>query len=80
MGDFGQRDDEDAFEDATALGSAPLEWRVTSHSEPVYTELGVVHYGVPNMPGAVPWTATQVLNNSTLLYVMHLAAHGMAGL
>lgn len=54
--------------------------RVTSHSEPVYTELGVVHYGVPNMPGAVPWTATQALNNSTLPYVMQLANHGMDAL
>ncbi|MEO1621968.1 MAG: alanine dehydrogenase [Cyanobacteria bacterium J06632_3] len=54
--------------------------RVTSHSEPVYTELGVVHYGVPNMPGAVPWTATQALNNSTLPYVMRLADEGMGAL
>ncbi len=54
--------------------------KVTSHSEPVYTELGVVHYGVPNMPGAVPWTATQALNNSTLPYVLQLAASGMDAL
>lgn len=54
--------------------------RVTSHSKPVYTELGVVHYGVPNMPGAVPWTATQALNNSTLPYVLQLAAQGMDAL
>ena len=54
--------------------------RVTSHSEPVYTESGVVHYGVPNMPGAVPWTATQALNNSTLPYVLQLADKGMAAL
>ncbi len=54
--------------------------RVTSHSDPVYTELGVVHYGVPNMPSAVPWTATQALNNSTLPYVMQLAELGMAAL
>ncbi len=54
--------------------------KVTSHSEPVYTDLGVVHYGVPNMPGAVPWTATQALNNSTLPYVLQLAAHGMNAL
>ncbi len=54
--------------------------RVTSHSEPVYTESGVVHYGVPNMPGAVPWTATQALNNSTLPYVLQLAEAGMTAL
>ncbi|MEL7331065.1 MAG: alanine dehydrogenase [Cyanobacteria bacterium J06560_2] len=54
--------------------------KVTSHSEPVYTALGVVHYGVPNMPGAVPWTATQALNNSTLPYVLRLAEKGMDAL
>jgi len=54
--------------------------KVTSHSEPVYTDLGVVHYGVPNMPGAVPWTATQALNNSTMPYVLQLATHGMNAL
>jgi alanine dehydrogenase len=54
--------------------------RPTSHSHPIYVEEGVVHYGVPNMPGAVPWTATQVLNNSTLPYVLKLANYGMAAL
>lgn len=50
--------------------------RPTSHSNPTYIEAGVVHYGVPNMPGAVPWTATQALNNSTLPYVVALADRG----
>lgn len=54
--------------------------RPTSHSQPVYVECGVVHYGVPNMPGAVPWTATQALNNSTLPYVLKLADKGLAAL
>ena len=54
--------------------------RVTSHTEPVYTELGIVHYGVPNMPGAVPWTATQALNNATLPYVIRLADEGIGAL
>lgn len=54
--------------------------RPTSHSHPVYVEEGVVHYGVPNMPGAVPWTATQALNNSTLPYVMKLANYGLEAL
>ena len=52
----------------------------TSHSEPVYIEEGVVHYGVPNMPGAVPWTATQALNNSTLPYAIKLADMGIKAL
>jgi alanine dehydrogenase len=52
----------------------------TSHSDPTYVEAGVLHYGVPNMPGAVPWTATQALNNSTLPYVIKLADQGLAAL
>ncbi len=52
----------------------------TSHTNPVYIEEGVVHYGVPNMPGAVPWTATQALNNSTLPYVVQLANLGIKAL
>ncbi|ARV61759.1 alanine dehydrogenase [Nostocales cyanobacterium HT-58-2] len=52
----------------------------TSHTHPVYLEEGVVHYGVPNMPGAVPWTATQALNNSTLPYVLQLANLGIKAL
>ncbi len=54
--------------------------QTTSHTNPVYVEEGVLHYGVPNMPGAVPWTATQALNNSTLPYVVQLANQGMEAL
>jgi alanine dehydrogenase len=54
--------------------------RPTSHTHPTYIEAGVIHYGVPNMPGAVPWTATQALNNSTLSYILKLANHGVAAL
>jgi alanine dehydrogenase len=54
--------------------------RPTSHTHPTYVEAGVVHYGVPNMPGAVPWTATQALNNSTFPYVLKLANYGLAAL
>jgi alanine dehydrogenase len=52
----------------------------TSHTNPTYVEEGVIHYGVPNMPGAVPWTATQALNNSTLPYVLKLANYGIKAL
>lgn len=54
--------------------------RPTSHSQPTYVEEGVIHFGVPNMPGAVPWTATQALNNSTLPYVVKLANSGLKAL
>jgi alanine dehydrogenase len=51
--------------------------RPTSHSDPTYVEAEVVHYGVPNMPGAVPRTATQALTNSTLPFVLKLADLGL---
>lgn len=54
--------------------------RPTSHSHPTYVETGVVHFGVPNMPGATPWTATQALNNVTLPYVLKLANGGRSAL
>ncbi|MGF1481655.1 MAG: alanine dehydrogenase [Cyanophyceae cyanobacterium] len=52
----------------------------TSHTHPTYVDENVVHFGVPNMPGAVPWTATQALNNSTLPYVLQLANSGLKAL
>jgi alanine dehydrogenase len=51
--------------------------RPTSHSTPIYEEEGILHYGVPNMPGAVPWTATQALVNATLPYTCALADFGL---
>lgn len=54
--------------------------RPTSHSHPTYIEAGVVHFGVPNMPGATPWTATQALNNATMPYVKKLANQGLDAL
>ena len=39
---------------------------------------GVVHYGVANMPGAVPRTSTFALTNATLPYIVELAGQGPA--
>lgn len=52
--------------------------KVTSHSEPVFTKHGVLHYAVPNMPGAVPKTATMGLTNATVPYALQLANKGYA--
>jgi alanine dehydrogenase len=46
----------------------------TTHDAPVYTEGGVLHYCVANMPGGVPVTATRALTNATLPYVLRLAS------
>ncbi len=48
----------------------------TTHSDPAYIVDGVVHYGVANMPGAVPRTSTLALSNATLPYVLRLARLG----
>ncbi len=52
--------------------------RPTSHEKPVYTEEGVTHYCVTNMPGAYARTATQALTNATYRYIELLADHGLA--
>ncbi len=51
----------------------------TSHSKPTYTVDGVIHYGVTNMPGAVPRTSTLALNNATFPYLMELCQRGADG-
>ncbi len=54
--------------------------RPTSHADPIFVEEGVVHYCVPNMPGAVPRTSTEALTAATLPYVMKLADGGLDAL
>lgn len=54
--------------------------RPTTHADPTYVVDGVVHYGVANMPGAVPRTATYALCNQTLPYAIKLAAQGLDAL
>jgi alanine dehydrogenase len=54
--------------------------RPTSHSDPIYTVDGVIHYCVTNMPGAYPRTATLALTQATLPYLKQLAAGGRAAL
>ncbi|OHV71809.1 alanine dehydrogenase [Ensifer sp. LCM 4579] len=49
----------------------------TTHSEPTYEVDGIVHYCVANMPGAVPITSAQALNNATLHYGLQLADRGL---
>lgn len=53
--------------------------RPTTHSDPVFDVHGVIHYGVTNMPGAVPRTSTYALSNATLPYAVLLADEGFSG-
>lgn len=50
--------------------------RPTTHSDPIYTVDGVVHYCVANMPGAVAKTSTLALTNATLPYAVEIANKG----
>jgi alanine dehydrogenase len=49
----------------------------TTHENPVYTVNGVIHYGVANMPGAFPRTATFALTKQTLPFALELANKGI---
>jgi alanine dehydrogenase len=51
--------------------------RPTTHAEPVYRVHDVLHYGVPNIPAAVPRTATFALCNVTIYYIRRIADMGL---
>ncbi len=48
----------------------------TDYEHPTYTVDGVIHFGVTNMPGAVPRTASQALSTVLAPYVLRLATEG----
>lgn len=54
--------------------------RPTTHENPTFEVDGVIHYCVANMPGAVPLTSSQALNNATLPFGLALADKGLAAL
>jgi alanine dehydrogenase len=51
----------------------------TTHDRPVVEHHGVLHYGVGNMPAAVPHTSTYALTNATIPYAVALATLGVRG-
>ena len=54
--------------------------RPTTHDEPTFMVDGIVHYCVANMPGSVPLTSSEALNNATLPHVIALAEKGLKAL
>jgi alanine dehydrogenase len=50
--------------------------RPTTHTDPIFTVDGIVHYCVANMPGAVAKTSTIALTNATLPYAVEIANKG----
>lgn len=61
---------------AVDQGGSVETCRPTSHEHPTYAVDGVIHYAVPNMPGAVPRTSTFALTNVTMKYAIQIANHG----
>lgn len=51
--------------------------RPTTLSDPVFTEHGVTHYCVKNVPASVPVTSTRALSNALLPHVRKLAGLGL---
>lgn len=49
--------------------------RPTSYEAPIYTECGVRHFCVTNIPGAVPKTASAAISAAILPYALRLATH-----
>ena len=54
--------------------------KATTHDDPTYIVDNVVHYCVANMPGSVPLTSSEALNNATLPHVLVLADKGLSAL
>jgi alanine dehydrogenase len=52
--------------------------RPTTHADPTYQVDGIIHYCVANMPGAVPVTSSQAMNNATLPFGLAIASQGFA--
>ena len=50
--------------------------RPTTFADPTFIEEDVVHYCVPNVPGAVPRTSTHALNNAAWSYIQHIVNMG----
>lgn len=57
-------------------GGCVATTRPTSYDEPTFIWQGVVHFGVTNMPGAVPTSASQALSAVLTPYVLAVAQHG----
>lgn len=49
----------------------------TTIDDPVFVKYGVIHYAVPNQPGAVPKTASTVLSKGNIDYLLEIAEKGI---
>ena len=54
--------------------------RPTTHDNPTYVIDDIIHYCVRNIPSAVPFTATNALNEATKPFILKFANSGLNGL
>ncbi|HMM21907.1 MAG TPA: alanine dehydrogenase [Selenomonadales bacterium] len=59
------------------IGGAIETYRPTTHADPTYIVDGIVHYGVDNIPGAVPNTTTIAYAAVALPHLLAIANHGV---
>lgn len=58
-------------------GSIETINHITSHDSLTFMKQDVLHYAVPNIPGAVSRTSTYALSNVTLQYGLQIANKGL---
>lgn len=61
---------------AVDQGGCVETMKITTHENPTFEVDGIIHYGVANMPGAVPRTSTFALNHATFPYLKRIAELG----
>ena len=49
----------------------------TNHADPVFIKHGIIHYAVPNMPGATPRTATIALAQGNISFLKDISTKGL---
>ncbi|WP_120952397.1 FAD-dependent oxidoreductase [Helicobacter sp. L8] len=64
---------------ACDLGGCVESIRQTSHSNPLYLQEGLLHYGVPNMPGVVAKSSSIAYSHASMPYLLYFLQHGLKG-
>lgn len=59
------------------VGGAIETYRPTTHENPTYVVDGIIHYGVDNIPGAVPHTTSTVYAAVMLPHLLSIANNGV---
>lgn len=64
------------FDVSVDLGGCIETSRQTTHDNPTYIEEGLLHYGVPNIPGVIARTSSITYSYESLPYIECIANHG----